>query len=345
MKRKGMIVSALVLGLLLALAAGITLAQEPEPPEGRMQPQGNLSMTSAVASTISYQGVLKENGSPVTGSRNMIFRLYLDDACTTQVGSNIDAGSVQMNDGLFDVDLPVNSDDFNGQGLWLEAEVGGTKIGCEEIQPAPYALSLRPGAKVVGAPGLTGNLLEASTSDGSSLKVSMVQGLVLGGASLYASNDSIGYGVYGEYVGDFDGSAGVYGSTSDAGGYGIYGKNSAGGYAGYFEGDVGQRRTDDGLVKAAVYAAQCANSGSSIQRSFNNVNSTAITISDGASIGQCTIDFGFDINDRFWTATSAEGDYDRGVSCELGSSSDELDCYHWNTTGSGYNGPIMVVVY
>ncbi len=343
MKRKGMIASALVLGLLLVLAAGITLAQEPEPPEGVGQPQGNLSMASVVTSTISYQGVLKENGSPVTGSRSMIFRLYSDDACATQVGSNIDAGSVQMNDGLFDVDLPVNPDDFNGQGLWLEAEVGGAKIGCEEIQPVPYALSLRPGAKVIGASGLTGNLFEASTSDGSSLKVSMVQGLVFGGASLYASNDSIGYGVYGEYVGTSDGS-GVYGSTSDAGGYGIYGKNSAGGYAGYFEGDVGQRRTDDGLVKAAVYAAQCANSGSSIQRSFNNVNSTAITIIDGASSGKCTIDFGFDINDRFWSATSY-GLVAQGVSCQQGTSSDQLDCYRWSTAPTGVDGGIMIVVY
>jgi hypothetical protein len=37
---------------------------------------------------------------------------------------------------------------FNGQGLWLEVEVGGTKIGCQEILPVPYALSLRPGAVI-----------------------------------------------------------------------------------------------------------------------------------------------------------------------------------------------------
>lgn len=334
MKRKGMIASALVLGLLLVLAAGITLAQEPEPPEGEMQPQGNLSMTSVVASTISYQGMLKENGSPVTGSRNMIFRLYSDDACTTQVGSDIDAGSVQMNDGLFDVDLPVNPDDFNGQGLWLEAEVGGTKIGCEEIQPAPYALSLRPGAVI------------SDTSNSTYVGFNQERGSFPSEVDYGVLAETWGglrHAVYGSAHGAL--SMGIIGSSDNASGYGVYGSNSAGGYAGYFNGKVGQGRTNDGLVKAAVYAAQCANSGSSIQRSFNNVNSTAITISNGASIGQCTIDFGFDINDRFWTATSAEGDYARGVSCELGGSNDELDCYHWNTGGTGYNGPIMVVVY
>ena len=143
MKRQRNFAGVLALGLLLTLVVGVTLAQGPEPPEGEMQPQGALSVTGLVASTISYQGMLTEDGGPVDGSRNMIFRLYSDDSCSTQVGSDIDVGNVQVNDGFFDVDLDVDQDDFNGQGLWLEAEVDGTDIGCEEIQPVPYALSLR----------------------------------------------------------------------------------------------------------------------------------------------------------------------------------------------------------
>ena len=341
MKRQRIFASVLALGLLLALVAGITLAQEPKP-EGEMQPQGALSVTGSVASTISYQGMLTAKGSPVDGSRNMIFRLYSDDGCTTQVGSDIDAGSVQVNDGFFDVDLDVDQDDFNGQALWLEAEVDGTTIGCEEIQPVPYALSLRPGAKVVGAPGLTGNLLEASTSDGSSLKASMVQGMLLGGASLYASNNSIGYGVYGEYIGTFDGS-GVYGSTSDAGGYGIYGKNSAGGYGGYFEGDVGQRRTDDGLVKAAA-KIDCSSPSSSVAYSFNNIGDPITVSGHPTSDGICYIYFNFDLSDRYWSATAATTSV-RGVSCTKGGSDDELICHHWDQDGNGVDGNIMIVVY
>src|SRR3990170_8723850 len=57
-----------------------------------------------------------------------------------------------------------------------------------------------------------------------------------------------------------------------------------------------------GTILAGVYA-YCTSSGSRIQRSFNNVNNTPITISDGSSLGYCTIDFGFDVSDRYIIAT------------------------------------------
>jgi len=67
----------LLIGLSLALAGsvGLGLAQGPEPPEGEVQPQGEVSIAATVGSRFSYQGVLKENGSPVTGNRDMTFRL------------------------------------------------------------------------------------------------------------------------------------------------------------------------------------------------------------------------------------------------------------------------------
>ena len=305
------IVVALILGRSLPSAHGLEMASDP--------PGQAAAHVGAVEQKISYQGMLTENGTPVTGSRTMVFRLYSDSGCSSQVGSDIDAGSVQITDGLFDVDLPVDQGDFDGQGLWLRTVVGGTAIGCEEILPVPYALSLRPGATIKGAPGLTGSLVEASTQDGA-IKGSLVQGLVLSGAA-------------------------VYGTSSSSLSYGGYFSNTGGGDAAYFDGDVSQGRTDNGLAKAAAYA-QCASSGSSISRQFSTASSNTITIANGASVGKCTIDFNFAINDRFWVATSAEGDWPRAVSCELGSSNDKLDCAHWNTvTGTGFDGPIMIVVY
>jgi hypothetical protein len=59
------------------------------PSAGEVQPQGEVSIAATVGSKFSYQGVLRENGSPVTGSRDMTFRLYSDDTCSTQVGSDI----------------------------------------------------------------------------------------------------------------------------------------------------------------------------------------------------------------------------------------------------------------
>ncbi len=315
MKKRWTFVNLLALGLLLTLTVSLSQAQGPDS-EGEPPPD-DLSIAAAVGEKISYQGMLTENGTPVDGQRPMVFKLYSNNGCTTLVDT-IDAGNVQVNDGLFDVVLNVDQDDFNGQGLWLKVEVDGTGVGCEEIVPAPYALSLRPGAKIKGAPGLAGALVEASVEDGS-IKGSLVQGLLLTGA-------------------------GVYGSTSSSLAYGVYGSNSAGGYAGYFDSDVGQSRTADGLVKAAVYAYCADSSGSYIHRSFNAVNTNSITISSGASAGKCTIDFNFDINDRFWSASSY-GLVAQGVSCQQGTSNDKLDCYRWSTAPAGVDGSIMVVVY
>jgi hypothetical protein len=145
-------------GVLLALAGsvGFGLAQEPQ---DELQPQGDLSLAAAVSSAFSYQGVLKEGGNPVTGNRDMTFRLYSDDACTTQVGVDIAKPGVEVTNGLFSVELEVNPDNVNGQGLWLEVEVDSTAIGCQEILPVPYALSLRPGAIISGT--LTVGTLES----------------------------------------------------------------------------------------------------------------------------------------------------------------------------------------
>ncbi|MEN6392808.1 MAG: hypothetical protein ABFD53_03270, partial [Anaerolineaceae bacterium] len=151
----------ILLGCLLAvlfLAPTVAFSQEQGPqPQGQPQPQGDASITATVGNKISYQGLLKEGGNPVTGSRDMIFRLYSNSACTTQVGSDITKSGVQVANGLFKVDLEVIHNLFNGQALWLKAWVGSTDLGmCQEIMPVPYALSLRPGAVISGtAPLLT----------------------------------------------------------------------------------------------------------------------------------------------------------------------------------------------
>ena len=147
MKQGRMLFGGLVLGLLLAVAIGSGLAQGPE--EGAPA-RGGVSIEAAVSSKFSYQGVLKEGGTPVNGNRHMVFRLYADDACTNQVGSDITKPGVAVANGLFSVELEVSQDDFNGQGRWLGIEVSGAAIACQEILPAPYALSLRPGAVISG---------------------------------------------------------------------------------------------------------------------------------------------------------------------------------------------------
>ena len=310
MRSRRWLVTAILL-VVLALPAGWAQAQ------GGPEPASALSLDAVVSEAISYQAYLTEGTTPVNNWITLAFQLYSDAACTAQVGTDIDYGSVYVSNGYIDQQLDVNQDWFNGQGLWLKTIVNGLEIGCEEILPTAYALGLRPGAKIVGAPGLTGALVGASTAAGE-VKGALVQGLIGAGA-------------------------GVYGSTSTAAGWGGYFANTGGGQAGYFSGDVAQGRGDDGLVKAAAYV-QCSSSASAVTRYFNQI-SPNVTVVNGAGIGHCTVDFNFSLSDRFWTATSAEGTYARGVSCELGSPNDRLDCFHWNQAGTGFDGPIMIVIY
>ena len=147
MKAKWILVSGLALGLLLAVILVPALAQGPDRPD---VPDEDLAVDAIVSSKFSYQGRLSEAGSPVNGLRDMIFRLYTNDTCTTQVGSNITRNDVPVSNGLFSVELNVSASNFNGQGIWLGIEIEGTEIGCQEILPVPYALSLRPGAIITG---------------------------------------------------------------------------------------------------------------------------------------------------------------------------------------------------
>ncbi len=218
MRRRIWSIGILVVVLALVLGVGLSQAQGPKP-GSEVQPQGDLSVAASVSSRISYQGVLKEDGRPVTGSRDMTFALYSDDACTTLLGSEINA-TVPITNGVFNVELNFGSTYFDGRPVWLGVEVGTTQVGCQEVLPVPYALSLRPGAQVVGE--------------------------IAASYILYARNDSTSNysrGIYGETKSRWLGS-GVLGfaDSSTEFSYGVEGRNSAtsgGGVRGYASASTG----------------------------------------------------------------------------------------------------------
>lgn len=209
--------------------------------------------TEVVTSAFSYQGVLEESEQPVTGARQMVFRLYSDVACTVAVGDPV-THMVSVNNGFFNVDLSFDQGSFDGKALWLETEVEGAVIGCQPIQTMPYANSLRPGAVISSSVGSEEDLLHVRSGT-----VNAEEGVL--GARL-GQRTSLGYpvGVYG-YAYEF-GSVGVWGVSDSQFGwgvngvadgldsigvrgianaftsttYGVYGEaNSPSGYAGYFE--------------------------------------------------------------------------------------------------------------
>jgi hypothetical protein len=149
-RRSGISLGITLLFCLLFLAINGAIAQEP-PPGDRPQEEGSdVSVAAAVNSRITYQGVLEEDGSPVDGTRDFTFDFFADDACSGAAVYHIVESGVPIDDGFFDVDVDVTQGVFDGEGVWLQVTVGSTVLGCEEILPVPYALSLRPGATIVG---------------------------------------------------------------------------------------------------------------------------------------------------------------------------------------------------
>ena len=189
-----MIVSGIAILLLVAGIAGAI-------PLGRLP--STATVNAAVASGISYQGRLTSpSGTPLDGTYAMRFIVYDDEAAGSALW---DSGTldIPVEDGLFTVDLGVDQADFDGQALWLSIIVDGETLSPrQEILPAPYALSLRPGADIVGDSIGTGDATVAGYAPAT-------------GTAVYADANG-GAGLFG----DSEGSYGVWGSSNDSwGGY------------------------------------------------------------------------------------------------------------------------------
>jgi len=192
-----MLCGALVLGLLLVLAVGISLAQEP----GQMG--GDVSTAEITPGAISIQGRLTDaSGNPLNGTYDVTFRLYEQSSGGTPLCS--DTNSVQVADGLFSTYIDNCFNDLRGQKVWLGIEVGsdGEMTPRQVIYSVPYALSLRPGAVISG-----------TTS----------------GRVLYVRNYGSGQGLLG-YSKNHDG---VYGWSDASNHAGVSGENTSGGIGVY----------------------------------------------------------------------------------------------------------------
>jgi hypothetical protein len=234
MNQRGRWIGVCVVVLLLALARWSGLAQGPE---DRGEPQGGMSIEAVASTAFTYQGMLREDGVPVTGGRDMVFQLYSNSACTTTVGGAISKPGVAIDGGIFGVELPVPVGSFNGQGLWLGIEVEGTAVGCQEILPVPYALSLRPGARIEGEQPNWDALHAVNTATSG-------QSYGIYGRS-YAS---LGRGVYG-YASTASGETyGVYGRSDSASGAGVYARGLDAGADIILGGNAATTLGDDGRI-------------------------------------------------------------------------------------------------
>lgn len=190
-------------------------------------PAGALASENAQEATLgsgfTYQGRLTDNGNPANGSYDLRFTLFDASTGGAQVGSQIAIFNQAVANGLFTVALDFGTTPFKGEARFLQLEVkpaGGGSYTLlsprQPLTPAPYALTLRPGASIEGS---SGSALLALSNAGTN------------GIGLYgiATGGTIAKGVSGEstngYGGFFTSSTGV--GVSGSGADGVTGTGTA----------------------------------------------------------------------------------------------------------------------
>lgn len=88
-----------------------------------------------------YQGQLKQAGVTFSGLATFDCVLWDADSLGNPVGPPLSLPGVNVNDGLFTVQLDFGAGVFDGSRRWLEINVNGVTLSPrQEITPAPYAM-------------------------------------------------------------------------------------------------------------------------------------------------------------------------------------------------------------
>lgn len=144
----------IIAALVLVMFAAVTAATNPAFAGG-----------SPLGTAFTYQGLLKQSGSPANGNFNFRFTLYEDAAGTSQIGLPYVELGVSVADGKVTSPVDFGAGVFNGDARWMKIEVAIAPMGAftalsplQRIDAAPYALhALNPGPQgPQGIPGPTG---------------------------------------------------------------------------------------------------------------------------------------------------------------------------------------------
>ncbi len=226
------------------------------------QNKSPLVISAEVRSGISYQAYLNDtDGNPLTGSHNFKFELY-NAANGGDKWWQKSYNNVTVNEGLVDIILEVNPDDFHGAALWLAITVDGQLLSPRtELLPVPYAMTVRPGASIIGDPDFPA-LFVSNTGNGDGLR-----GTSSGGYGVAGSTDDntawTAAGVYGfsthdqtfGVLGESLAGVGVEGQVSNIENQNsaVVGYNSGGG-----AGVVGYAENNDGVIGISTSADNVA---------------------------------------------------------------------------------------
>jgi hypothetical protein len=184
------------------------------------------AQAAPVGTAFSYQGQLKDAGSPASGTYDLQFKLFDAAIFGTQKGATIQLDNVAVSDGLFTVSLDFGAQ-FTGDARWLEIGVhpGSQPVGNpytilsprQPLSATPYALGLR-----LPFDGTISAVNDAAIQVNNTATTGLSLGLR---ADTYSPT---GYGVFGGAQVATGTAIGVRGSCGSPDGFGIYGDNDNG---------------------------------------------------------------------------------------------------------------------
>ncbi len=169
----------------------------------------------ATTTAFTYQGQLKENGSPLSEPVDLRIRLFDQAVEGSEAAPGLQRDGVQVMNGLFSVDLDFGGEAFSGNARWLEIAVRvpsdptntqsfTTLSPRQALTAVPYALAL-PGMRTTPSPtspsviggskvnttsGLNGATIAGGGAPEAANTVTDLFGTIGGGASNTAGNDN-----------------------------------------------------------------------------------------------------------------------------------------------------------
>jgi len=106
----------------------------------------NLAVQTALGTAFTYQGHLNDGSNPANGAYDFRFTLYDAETGGAATGAPVDVSNVNVQQGVFTVNLDFGANAFTGAPRWLAISVrpvGGSFSDLtprQAISPAPYAL-------------------------------------------------------------------------------------------------------------------------------------------------------------------------------------------------------------
>ncbi len=200
-------------------------------PVAAQDPAEGITIQAVVSTSFIYQGQLADANGPVNGTCSFTFKLF--DAATNgnQIGADVNANNVTVTNGAFSVELDFGSDAFTGEARYLEITVdcssGPTKLDPrQELKAVPYALGLRPGAKIQGTGAILTGVTTGSSGNDRGLfgQATATSGSPTGVRGETNSTDSGAIGVYGLAINAGATGTGVKGQNNGTTGYGVWGQ-------------------------------------------------------------------------------------------------------------------------